>query len=53
MTEFKEASPVDAVLSLDVYPSGQNVFLTFHFESNTAVRLPMSVLIAMRLWAVL
>ena len=53
MTQFKDASPVDAGLSLDVDPSGQDVFLTLHFERNTSVRLPMSVPIAMRLWAVL
>lgn len=53
MTEFKESSPVNAILSLDVAPNGQDVALTVHFESNTAVRLPMTVPVAMRLWAVL
>lgn len=53
MTEFKESSQVDAVLSLDVATNGQDVALTLHFESNTAVRLPMSVPVAMRLWALL
>jgi hypothetical protein len=53
VTDFKESSLVDAVLSLDVAPNGQDVALTLHFESNTAVRLPMTAETAMRLWALL
>jgi hypothetical protein len=49
----KESSPVDAVLSLDVTTDHQHVLLTLHFESDTAVRLPMPVEIAMRVWACL
>jgi hypothetical protein len=53
MTEFKDASPVDALLSLDLTADKSCLLLTLHFESNTAVRFPMSVPIAMQLWAVL
>ena len=50
---LRESSPVDAVLALDVSQDRQTVLLTLHFESDTAVRLPMSPETAMRLWAVL
>ena len=53
MAEFRESSPVNAVLSLDVAPNGQDVALTLHFESDTAVRLPMTSAVAMRIWAAL
>jgi hypothetical protein len=53
VTETKDSSPVDAVLSMVVDPSGQDVLLTLHFESNIAARLPMSAAVTMRLWAVL
>jgi hypothetical protein len=52
MTDFEESSPIDAILSVDVDPSGQNVLLTLDFERN-AVRLPMSAEVAMRLWKIL
>jgi hypothetical protein len=50
---IKESSLVDAVLSLDVATNGQDVALTLHFESNTAVRFPMTASVAMRIWAAL
>jgi hypothetical protein len=53
MTELKESSPVDAVLSLVVDPSGRDALLTLHFESDIAVRLPMTSAVAMRIWAYL
>jgi|HubBroStandDraft_6_1064221.scaffolds.fasta_scaffold31109_5 hypothetical protein len=53
MTDFEDSAPIDAVLSVDVDPSGQNVLLTLDFERNTAVRLPMSAEVAMRLWRIL
>lgn len=53
MSEIKESSPVDAVLSLDITQDGQTVLLTLHFDSDTAVRLPMSVEVAMRIWGIL
>jgi hypothetical protein len=53
MTDFEDSAPIDAVLSVDVDPTGQNVLLTLDFEQNTAVRLPMSAEVAMRLWRIL
>jgi hypothetical protein len=53
MTDFDDSAPIDAILSVDVDPSGQNVLLTLDFESNPAVRLPMSAEVAMRLWRIL
>lgn len=56
MAEFKESSLVDAALSLDTGrdETGQELlFLTLHFETDTAVRLPMTVPVAMRVWALL
>ena len=52
MSDFED-SPVDAILSVDIDPSGQNVLLTLDFEKNAAVRLPMSAEVAMRLWRIL
>ena len=51
MAEFKESSLVDAVLSFDVASNGQDAALTLHFDSNTAVRLPTTAPVAMRIWA--
>jgi hypothetical protein len=53
MAVFKESSPVDAVLSLDLTTDKSCLLLTLHFESNAAVRFPMSVPIAMQIWALL
>jgi hypothetical protein len=53
MSDFDDSSPIDAILSVDVDPSGQNVLLTLDFEKNAAVCLPMSVEVAMRLWRIL
>jgi len=53
VTETKDTSPVDAILSLTVDPAGRDVLLTLHFESNIAVRLPMTSAVAMRIWALL
>jgi hypothetical protein len=53
MSDFEDSSPIDAILSVDVDPSGQNVLLTLDFEKNAAVRLPMSAEVAMRLWRIL
>jgi hypothetical protein len=53
MTDFEDSAPIDAVLSVDVDPTGQSVLLTLDFERNTAVRLPMSAEVAMRLWRIL
>jgi hypothetical protein len=53
MVNFRDTSEVTAVLSLDVSTTGQDVMLTLYFESDTAVRLPMSAAVAMRLWALL
>ena len=53
MKDFEDSAPIDAVLSVDVDPSGENVLLTLDFEPNTAVRLPMSAEVAMRLWRIL
>jgi hypothetical protein len=52
MSDFEDL-PVDAILSVDIDPSGQNVLLTLDFEKNAAVRLPMSAEVAMRLWRIL
>jgi hypothetical protein len=52
MSDYEDL-PVDAVLSVDIDPSGQNVLLTLDFEKNAAVRLPMSAEVAMRLWRIL
>jgi hypothetical protein len=53
MAELKESSLIDAVLSLDVTTDNQYVLLTLHFESDTSVLFPMSVDVAMRIWALL
>jgi hypothetical protein len=53
VTETKDSSPVDAILSMVVDPTGRDVLLTLHFESNIAVRLPMTSQVAMRLWSIL
>lgn len=53
VTEYKDSSRVDGVLSLIVAPDGQDALLTLHFDSNIAVRLPMNAEVAMRLWAIL
>lgn len=53
VTEFKESSPVDGMLSLDVAPNGQDLALVLHFETNIAVRFPMTAPVAMRIWAAL
>jgi hypothetical protein len=52
MSDFED-SPVDAILSVDIDPSGRSVLLTLDFEKNAAVRLPMSAEVAMRLWRIL
>jgi hypothetical protein len=56
LMDVKESSLVDAVLSVDTVKDeeGQEfLLLTLHFETNTAVRLPMGTPVAMRLWALL
>ena len=56
MTEAKESSLVDAVLSVDTVKDevGQQfLLLTLHFETDTIVRLPMGTPVAMQLWALL
>lgn len=53
MTDFEDSSPIGAILSVDVDPSGQNVLLTLDFERNATVHLPMSAEVAMRLWKIL
>ena len=53
MTDFEDSAPIDAILSVDVDPTGQNILLTLDFEHNAAVRLPMSAEVAMRLWRIL
>jgi hypothetical protein len=56
MTEFKESSPVDQVLSLTTATdqAGQEfLLLALHFESDTSVRLPIPVAVAMEVWALL
>ena len=54
---FIETPAVDAVLSLDVVRDAATgepfALLTIHHESGTTVRMPMSVAIAMRIWALL
>jgi hypothetical protein len=52
MSDYEDL-PVDAILSVDIDPSGQNVLLTLDFDRNAAVRLPMSAEVAMRLWRIL
>jgi hypothetical protein len=52
MSDFEDL-PVDAILSVDIDPSGENILLTLDFDKNAAVRLPMSAEVAMRLWRIL
>jgi hypothetical protein len=57
MTDFRDSSLVDAVLSLDDGGRDEQgrelLFLTLHFETDTVVRFPMGVEVAMRIWKLL
>jgi len=53
VTEYKDSSPVDGILSVVVAPDARDLLLTLHFDSNIAVRLPMSAEVAMRLLGIL
>ncbi len=56
VTETKETSTVDGALSLSGAKdeAGRDyLLLTLHFESNIAVRLPLTIDAAMRIWALL
>jgi hypothetical protein len=56
MADFAETPDIEAVLSLDhmMDEAGQEcLLLTLRLESNKTVRLPMSVVVAMRIWALL
>jgi hypothetical protein len=56
MADSTETPDIEAVLSLDHMKdeAGQEcLLLTLRLENNETVRLPMTVHIAMRIWAVL